>query len=300
MRQMEQTKELIPIGRFARLSGLTVKALRHYGEIGLLEPAWVDPETGYRWYALEQARTAEAIRRLRGLELSLEEIRPLLAAPDDLLRDQLIAHRSRLEGRAVETRRILAELQRLIDGEEALVPDARETRIKFEMTIDDVEEQRLLAVVDRARIEEMSTVVPRGITEVHGYLEEVGAVPLGPPVCVCPFADDDGIVETTIGWPVAADVSGRGRIVVETLPAARALLLTHTGPYTELGRSYRLMSEAMERNGLTATGPPREIYRTDPEQVPDPNDYETLIVWPIGPEGQLEADGDYFFRRVDA
>ena len=124
MRQMEQTKELIPIGRFARLSGLTVKALRHYGEIGLLEPAWVDPETGYRWYALEQARTAEAIRRLRGLELSLEEIRPLLAAPDDLLRDQLIAHRSRLEGRAVETRRILAELQRLIDGEEALVPDA--------------------------------------------------------------------------------------------------------------------------------------------------------------------------------
>ena len=297
---MEQTTELIPIGRFSRLSGLTVKALRHYGEIGLLEPAWVDPETGYRWYALEQARTAEAIRRLRGLELSLEEIRPLLAAPHDVLREQLVAHRSRLEGRAVEARRILAELQRLIDGEEPLVPDARETRIKFEMTIDEVAEQRLLAVVDRAHNEEMGTVVPRGIGEVHGYLEEVGAVPVGPPVCVCPFPDDDGMVETTIGWPVAPDVPARGRIVAETLPATRALLLTHTGPYTELGRSYRLMSEAMERNGLTAAGPPREIYQTDPEKVPDPNDYETLIVWPIGPEGRLEADGDYFFRRVDA
>jgi DNA-binding transcriptional MerR regulator len=297
---MEQTKELIPIGRFARLSGLTVKALRHYDEIGLLEPAWVDPETGYRWYALEQARTAEAIRRLRRLELSLEEIRPLLAAPDEVLREQLVAHRSRLEGRAVETRRILAELQRLIDGEEALVPDARETRITFEMTIDEVEEQRLIAVVDRAHTDEMSTVVPRGITEVHDYLEEVGAVPVGPPVCVCPFPDDEGMVETTVGWPVAPEVPGRGRIVVETLLATRALLLTHTGPYTELGRSYRLMSEAMERNGLTGTGPPREIYRTDPAQVPDPNDYETVIVWPIGPDGSLEADGDYFFRRVDA
>jgi DNA-binding transcriptional MerR regulator len=298
--EMEQTKELIPIGRFARLSGLTVKALRHYGEIGLLEPAWVDPETGYRWYALEQARTAEAIRRLRRLELSLEEIRPLLAAPDDVLREQLVAHRSRLEGRAVETRRILAELQRLIDGEEALVPDARETRIKFEMTIDEVPEQRLLAVVEQAHSDEMSTVIPRGITEVHGYLKEIGAVPVGPPVCVCPFPDDDGMVETTIGWPVAPDVPGRGRIVLETLSATRALLLTHTGPYTELARSYRLMSEAMERNGLTGTGPPREIYRTDPEKVPDPNDYETVIVWPIGPDGRLEPDDDYFFRRVDA
>ena len=81
----------------------------------------------------------------------------------------------------------------------------------------------------------------------------------------------------------------------------------HAGPayfpdeyiYTELGRSYRLMSEAMERNGLTGIGPPREIYTTDPAQVPDPNDYETVIVWPIGPNGGLESDGDYFFRRVD-
>ena len=39
-------ESLLPIGRFARLTGLTVKALRHYDEVGLLEPASVDSATG--------------------------------------------------------------------------------------------------------------------------------------------------------------------------------------------------------------------------------------------------------------
>ena len=44
--ELEQTKDLLPIGAFARLSGLTIKALRHYDEIGLLRPAEVDERTG--------------------------------------------------------------------------------------------------------------------------------------------------------------------------------------------------------------------------------------------------------------
>ena len=76
-----------------------------------------------------------------------------------------------------------------------------------------------------------------------------------------------------------------------TLPATRALVMKHVGPYTALGNSYRLMSEVMEENGLTPTGAPREIYVTDPEEVSDPNEYETVIVWPIGPEGELKPGG---------
>ena len=50
LRRMDtlETSELMTIGRFARITGLTVKALRHYDEVGLLRPAAVDPETGYR------------------------------------------------------------------------------------------------------------------------------------------------------------------------------------------------------------------------------------------------------------
>ena len=43
---METTTQLMSIGRFARLTGLTVKALRHYDDVGLLRPSSVDPESG--------------------------------------------------------------------------------------------------------------------------------------------------------------------------------------------------------------------------------------------------------------
>ena len=74
--------QLMPIGRFSRLTGVGVKALRHYDEVGLLVPAAVDDETGYRFYSADQVDRAEAIRLLRRLDMPLEEIRSTLAAGD--------------------------------------------------------------------------------------------------------------------------------------------------------------------------------------------------------------------------
>lgn len=291
------TQELLSIGRFARLSGLTVKALRHYDEIGLLRPASVDDSSGYRYYALAQARDAEAIRRLRSLEVPLDEIRELLEADEATLRERLAVHRAHLEGRAVETQRILAELDRLIDGKEPLVPDTKDVRIRFEMKIEEVPAQRHAVVRERVHNEQLPEVIPRRIDEVHAYLQEVGARFVGPPVCVCPFPGEDGMLWSETGWPVDDDVEGRPPIEVNVFPATRALVFKHVGPYRELGRSYRLMSEVMEENGLEPAGDPREIYETDPEEVPDPKDYVTLIVWPIGPGGELRAEADRVFQR---
>ncbi len=172
--------------------------------------------------------------------------------------------------------------------------------VKFEIGIQEVPDQRVLVIREHVRQDEMSTVVPRDIAEVHGYMQELGVGFHGPPICVCPFPDEEGrMLDAEIGWPVAEDVPGRGRIEARTLPATRALVLKHVGPYTALGRSYRLMTEVMQDSGLTATGDPREVYVSNPEEVSDPNDYETLIVWPIGPQGELKP-GEKFERRVAA
>ena len=63
------------IGRFARRAGLSIGALRHYAEIGLLPPARVDPDTGYRYYTEEQLDPARRIALLRDLEVPLNLIR---------------------------------------------------------------------------------------------------------------------------------------------------------------------------------------------------------------------------------
>ena len=70
------------IGDFSRASHLSVKTLRHYHEVGLLEPSAVDPDNGYRYYSEDQIPVAQVIRRLRALQMPVAEVRSVLAAPD--------------------------------------------------------------------------------------------------------------------------------------------------------------------------------------------------------------------------
>ena len=65
--------DLLTIGRFARLTGLSVGALRHYDELDLLRPARTDPFTSYRLYRRDQLETARTIVRLRDLEVPLDD-----------------------------------------------------------------------------------------------------------------------------------------------------------------------------------------------------------------------------------
>ena len=272
---MELTEEL-SIGTFSRVSGLTVKALRHYDEIGLLEPARVDEWTGYRYYGLEQARTAEAIRRLRALEVPLDEIRALLGADEPVVRERLAVHRARLEGQAVETKRILDELDRIIDGREKLVPDS--TQLAPELEVKDVPARRVAVIAERVHMEEMGKVVPRTIEQVA---HAVGMRHTGPPFCRCAAPDEEGYFETEIGWPVRDDVEVEAPVEIAEYPAATALIMKHVGPYEELGRSYRVMAEQLEERGLSPASAPVEWYESDPQQVPDPKDYVTIIEWPV-------------------
>ena len=178
------------------------------------------------------------------------------------------------------------------------MPDQRETT-RFEIDIREVPEEHALLIRERVGLRELSTLIPKDIAEVHAYLEELGLRFAGPPFCVCPAPDESGVVDAEIGWPVAKAAAGRGRIEAARFPATRALVMKHVGPYDTLSSSYQLLSEVIDDSGLTQTGSPREVYLTSPEEVADANEYETLIVWPIGPGGELEP-GDTFSRRVEA
>jgi DNA-binding transcriptional MerR regulator len=88
----------LPIGNFPQATHMSIKTLRHYHRVGLLEPADVDQFTGHRRYTTQQVPTAQVIRRFRELDMPIEEIRGILTAPDLPSRNQLIAaHLSRLE-----------------------------------------------------------------------------------------------------------------------------------------------------------------------------------------------------------
>jgi DNA-binding transcriptional MerR regulator len=89
---------MFSIGEFARLGGVSVRTLRHYDEIGLLRPARVDPDTGYRGYSAQQLGQLNRIMALKELGLSLTQARRLLdGITVEELRGMLILRRAQLE-----------------------------------------------------------------------------------------------------------------------------------------------------------------------------------------------------------
>jgi DNA-binding transcriptional MerR regulator len=107
------------IGEFSRLTGLTAKALRHYDAIELLTPAHVDPGTNYRGYTDAQIQRARTIRRLRDLQLPLEDIRVVLDDPSQADK-RLTSYRRDVEADLFRRQRILHHLFQLTEGAEPL------------------------------------------------------------------------------------------------------------------------------------------------------------------------------------
>jgi DNA-binding transcriptional MerR regulator len=107
--------DLITIGAFAAATTLSVPALRHYDEIGLLKPAQVDPDTGYRRYRHDQIDQARLICGLRGLGLPIDEIRGLLGHDQGEIRRALDAHRARLVTQVRELTQRIAAVDEFLD-----------------------------------------------------------------------------------------------------------------------------------------------------------------------------------------
>jgi DNA-binding transcriptional MerR regulator len=114
----DMDQERLVIGRFARLTGLSVGALRHYDELDLLRPSEVDPFTGYRRYRAGQLEDARVIARLRELEVPLDEIRAVLAEDDPTERARRLAgHRRRVEARTHRLQRVLHHVTQITKGD---------------------------------------------------------------------------------------------------------------------------------------------------------------------------------------
>jgi DNA-binding transcriptional MerR regulator/predicted enzyme related to lactoylglutathione lyase len=125
--------ELLSIGVFALVSGLSINALRHYDEVGLLRPAYVDPVTGYRRYRPDQLHQARLICALRRVDLPVEAVREVL---DDerALRPVLGRHRQQLVDRADALSRMVGAVDHYIENG-VTVPELKTPRI-VQVTID--------------------------------------------------------------------------------------------------------------------------------------------------------------------
>jgi len=268
-------ENLVPIGRFSKMVRLSVKALRHYDEQGLLSPAVVDPSSGYRYYTYSQANRAEAIRILRSLDMPLEQIHEVLAVDDpELVAKHLEMHREVLDERLERHRRMLSFLERLISRKEGVMP--------YEVQVKEVPTQHVVAVRKHTSLARIGQDIQDGFGQIWGAIGPRGIAPAGPPFLVMDEVIDEeteGDVEICV--PVPERFESAGGVTVREVEGVTAATTVHRGPYDQIGPAYHTLTGWIQEHGHEVAGPPREVYLTDPQETPDPADYLTEVVFPI-------------------
>ncbi len=271
--------DLLPIGRFSRMSRLSIKALRLYDEHGLLTPSWVDPSSGYRYYRATQARHAEAIRILRAVDMSLDEIRDVLAEDDpEFTIKRLAMHRERLAERLAEQERMLRFLERLIDRGGTIMP--------YDVTIKHAPEQHVASLSMRTSLATIGDDIAGGFAVVVGALTEAATQPTGAPFIVYHDVIDeqtDGDVEICIPVPIDVDAAPR-EVKFKMIPGSTVAATTHRGPYAEISPAYHTVTGWIQDHGHQMAGAPREIYLNDPQSVL-PDELLTEVQFPIDDPG---------------
>ena len=259
---------LLPIGSFARRCRLSVKALRHYDDLGLLRPARVDVTTGYRYYDRRQAPAAIAIALLRSLDVALPAIRELLAGGDpEALARVLDRERARRAREIAQAESALRSIERLMRAG---------TVFPYDIVERDEPAQTLLVVEGTTTADLHVAAGTALVDELLARLARLGLEQSGPIVCLLPRTDDDSLL-LQMGTPVAA--APPGERVVE-LPAGPVVVARHVGPYEEMGLADLALHAWAEEHGREPAGALRELYRNDPAVVP-PAALETDVILPL-------------------
>ena len=258
---------MFSIGEFARMGTVSVRTLRHYDEIGLLRPARVDPETGYRSYAADQLGQLNRIIALKDLGFSLtqtgkllsgitvEELRGMLALRRAQLEQELDAHTSRLLG--VEAR------LRYIEGEDAMPAD--------DITVKKIPALGVVAIGASAPGYRPDQVIP-SVNRSRVQFDELGIPGLvtvtGPYMLF--FEDNKGDdITVYVALPVAeppAELPPPAQYLV--LPAIEAVVAVRNGPAAGIFPAvFHDLVHYAEAHGYQTSGPGRDVWVNEVDDI---------------------------------
>jgi DNA-binding transcriptional MerR regulator len=267
---------MFTIGSFAGLTGVSAKKLRHYDQIGLFQPAWVDPDTRYRYYLATQIPQLQRILALRDLGLSLPTLVSLVKGGGSLAEALEERREHLLEERRLMERR-LAALNIRLDHTEG-----------FDVVVRRRPPGRWASL--RARVEPGEDVGALFV-EAESVVQEAGVRAPQPPVAVPLVAE--GRREVMVLIPVNGPLASGGRVRTLQTPATLVATVLHQGDYPLLFEAGHWAKKWAEATGYTVEGPPWVVYlrfaaETSLDLPPgfltsQPGDYLTEVQVPVSP-----------------
>jgi len=138
------------------------------------------------------------------------------------------------------------------------------------------------ALIIRSRVprDEIAATIGQNLGKIVPYALGAGGALAGQPFARYPEYGP-GMITMEVGMPLVQPVNGSGEIETYTLPAGLTAVAVHGGPYDKLPETFAAFEKWIAAQGHACTGPPWEVYVTDPAEHPDTADWRTEIYWPV-------------------
>jgi effector-binding domain-containing protein len=140
-----------------------------------------------------------------------------------------------------------------------------------EITIVDVQPQLVVGITKVGHYRMIAELLPK----IYEYAGSKGAKFTNPPVFLCHEitaekameADKNGTANVEIAAPIAEKIPETDEIKCYTLPGGKMAKTMHKGPYADCGPTYERFYKWIDEQGKKITGPVREVYLNDPNEV---------------------------------
>lgn len=270
---------MLSIGKFSNICKVSTKTLRYYAEIGLLVPDEISPESGYRYYAIEQLETMLLINRLKSYNFSLEEIKTILEAEelqDEKLYSAFTAKKKDLEKQVQSTQNTLAQLRDDISNlEQGKSIMSYLENINVQLV--EVPEMYLLSIRKMVHQPDFPEEYGNCFGKLFRNIADEKLTITAPPMVLFHSAEYTSLgLDTEFAVPVKEYVTG-----TRDFAPGLCLKTVVCGPYSELSAVYTKQYEWAKKEGYECNDALYEVYVTDPSQVTNENDYVTEVYYPV-------------------
>lgn len=262
---------LYKIGMFAQMNHSTVKTLRFYETQGLLLPAYIDEENGYRYYTLDQMAVLHQITALKQAGFTLEDIKGINSGEEE--KTVLQKKKSQLLFKIAELTRQVAVIDTYLSDKN----NSLDAPVLIK-TLPSVYVASMQATIDS--YDELFEIMPR----MGNEMEQAGCETSLPEYCFTQYLDDtykekDVLVETCEA--VTELKTDRENLTFKEIPEVNAACVFHKGSYDTLPKSYAAVLKYIEENGYTICGHIRESYIDGIWNKDNTEDWLTEIQVPV-------------------
>jgi DNA-binding transcriptional MerR regulator len=270
---------MLSIGEFARHGRVSVRMLRHYDAIGLLRPACVDPESGYRSYEASQLADLNRAIALKELGFTLRQVRTIL--DDNVsaaeLRGMLKLRRAEIEAQIESDMSRLARIEarlRTIEDEDRAPPDDVVVKRLAPLRV-----AELTGTASAYNPEAITPVIQPLYSDLMRRLAGAGVRPTGPAVAYYEDATTaDGAIVVHAAAPVDVGVADRGFGIVDLAEIESAAVIIHRGSMDGVLATDQALACWIDANGYRSVGYAREVTLS---WSPDRDQWVTELQQPI-------------------